>query len=291
MITARSAETKRSYDQALAAYRDAAKKVAKDNKFLQIEVEFRITRMLVQLADAGDPDARAKAIEALRKFKDTYPDSRQIVEALDHLSRLLVMDGKSPQEVVKAFQELRAKHSDNKDISNRCDLFESQILLQEGQLLLKDKPDEAKQKYAQAQQKLTAMLQGADKADALRVRIGLAECKAALGQHAEAIKDLETIMTEAEGDSGLLAAAHLGRGDCYRLNKQFREAMWDYLWVDVVYNQDREQQARALYFLQEVFEGMKDSDPAAAARAKEARERLQNDARLKDTRYQKLAGK
>jgi tetratricopeptide (TPR) repeat protein len=287
----RVAENKKAYDQALPSYVEALKKVPKDNKLAATNLEFKVAKMLTQQADAGAVDARAKAIDALRKFKDAHPDARQTVEALDMLSRLLVMDGKPADEVVKAFQTLRAKHAENKEISNRCDLFESQLLLQEGQLLLKDRADEAKNKYTQAQTKLTAMLQGAEKADALRVRIGLAECKAALGKQEEAIKDIETVYKEAGDDNNLKAAVHLGRADCFRLNKQFREAMWDYLWVDVVYNQDREQQARALFYLQECFDGLKDSDPTATSKAKDARDRLQNDPRLKDTRYQKLAGK
>ena len=156
---------------------------------------------------------------------------------------------------------------------------------------MKDRAEEGKKKYEQAQAKLTAMLQGAEKADALRVRIALAECKAALGKQEEAIKDIDAVAKEAGDDTAMKAVVHLGRGDCFRLNKQFREAMWDYLWVDVVYNQDREQHARALYFLQECFDGMKDTDPTAAAKAKDCREKLQSDPRLKDTRYQKLAGK
>jgi len=287
----RAAENKKAYDQALASYTDALKRLPKDNKFAQINVEFKIAKLLTQLSDAGATDMRPRAIEALRKFKDSYPDARQTVEALDMLSRLLVMEGKPADEVVKAFQDLRKRHADNKEISNRCDLFESQVLLQEGQFLLKERADEARRKYEQAQAKLTAMLQGADKADALRVRLGLAECKAALGKQEEAIKEIDAVYKEAGDDNSIKAAVHLGRGDCYRLNNQLREAMWDYLWVDVVYNQDREQQARALYFLQQCFEGLKDSDPQAASRARETRERLLNDPRLKDTRYQKLAGK
>ncbi len=62
--------------------------------------------------------------------------------------------------------------------------------------------------------------------------------------------------------------------------------MWDYLWVDTVYFAEREQQAKALYHLIEVFEKIGDSP-----KSRESRERLTADARLKDTRYQRLAGK
>ncbi|MCS6977607.1 MAG: tetratricopeptide repeat protein [Gemmatales bacterium] len=287
----RVAENRKAYEQALTSYTEALRRVNRDNKLARANIEFKIAKMHTHLADAGSLEARAKAIEALRKFVADHPDARQTIEALDMLSRLLVLDGRPLDEVIRAFQALRSKHSDNKEITNRCDLFESQLLLEEGQMLLKDRRDEARRKFEQAQTKLKGMLEGADKADALRVRIGLAQCKAALGQQEEAIKEIEAIFAEAGDDPALRAAVHLGRADCYRLNGQYREAMWDYLWVDVVYNQDREQQARALYFLHECFENMKESDPLAAARAKETRDRLLNDPRLKDTRYQKLAAK
>ena len=67
------------------------------------------------------------------------------------------------------------------------------------------------------------------------------------------------------------------------LTQKYREAMWDYLWVDTVYFADREQQAKALYHLAEVFDKLGD-----AVKSREAKERLLADARLKDTRYQKM---
>jgi tetratricopeptide (TPR) repeat protein len=287
----RQAENRRAYEQALQHYTEALKRVPPDRKLLRTHLEYKVARMLVNLADAGSLDARSKAIDALRKFVSANPDARQTVEALDTLSRLLAMDGQSADEVIRAFQALRQKHGNDKEIATRCDLFESQLLIQDGQLLMRDRREEAKKKYEQARAKLQGMLDAVSGADAIRVRVWLAECRAVLGNHEEALQEIDAILAQTGDDPALRAIAHLGRGDCYRLNNQYREAMWDYLWVDVVYNQDREQQARALYYLHECFENLKDSDPQAAARAKEARERLLTDPRFKDTRYQKLAGK
>ena len=39
-----------------------------------------------------------------------------------------------------------------------------------------------------------------------------------------------------------------------------REAMWAYLWVEVVYNQDKEEVAKALARLAEVFKQLGDED-------------------------------
>ena len=292
MTQARSAENAKDWARAQSAYEAALRKAPANNKFLKAQIEFGIARALVRQADTA-PELRPLAIDALRKFKDKYPDSRQIIDALDLLSRMLVLQGQSPQEVVEAFRQLREKHRDSPDVTNRCDLFESRLLLEEGQLLLAKNPQEAKARYAAAQAKLQSMLKGASKESAVAIRIGLAECKSVLGDVPGAIRDLEQILRETPAeDYRTRAMAYLGLGDCHRLNGQYREAMWDYLFVDVVYNQDREQHAKALYYLQEVFDAMADTDPQAALRARECRDRLRNDPRLKDTRYQKLlAGK
>jgi hypothetical protein len=281
---ARAAEGRKDYERAWTLYKDARKGAPPGNKLLQAHLQYKAAKMQAMLSETGSGGARLAAIDELRAFRGANPDGRQIVECLDLLSRLLTLEGKSNQEVVDAFRLLKTKYAENKEIASKCDLFESQLLLQEGQLLLRDKPEEGKAKYQEAQQKLQAMLQGADKGAASEIRISMAECKAALGQAAEALKDLDVIFKEAGEDAHLRAAAHLGRGDCYRLNNQFREAMWDYLWVDVVFNQDREQNAKALFHLIDVFERINE-----LTKAKDAKERLQNDPRLKDTRYQKLA--
>jgi hypothetical protein len=283
---ARAAEGRKDYDRALTLYKDAKKNAPAGNRLLQTHLQFKTAKMQALAAETGSGGARLDAINELRAFRSANPDSRQIVECLELLSRLLTLEGQSSQEVVDAFRLLKTKYAENKEIVAKCDLFETQLLLQEGQLLLrdKDKADEARKKYQEAQQKLQAMLPGADKSSALEMRVSLAECKAALGQPAEALKDLDLLFKEAGDDAQLRAAAHLGRGDCYRLNNQFREAMWDYLWVDVVYNQDREQNAKALYYLWDVLERMNEQTKAG-----ETKQRLQNDPRFKDTRFQKMA--
>jgi tetratricopeptide (TPR) repeat protein len=277
---ARTAERLKQFDKALQLYKDAAAKLKPGNPYALAHLRFKAAKLTALQAEAGSATDRQVAIVELRRFLKDFPDSRHSIDALDTLSRLLLADGQSPQEVVDAFRALRTKYADRKEITSRCDLFESQLLVQEAENLLKDQPDAARKKYEEALQKFESMLKDADKATAMDIKINAAQCKAALGRHAEAIKDLEAILKEATDDR-TRAAAYLGRGDCYRLNGQFREAMWDYLWVDVVYHQDREQTAKALYHLAEVFERLGDPE-----RARQSRERLNKD--YKDTRYQKL---
>ena len=285
VVAGRNAEKNRDHEKALAAYQEALKKVPASNKALHAHVEFKILKLKAQAAEAGAGAARGPIIDDLRKFRTTHPDARQTLECLDLLSRLLAAEGQPVQEVIDAFKALRSKYADSKEIAARCDLFETQALIQDGENLLKSNEEEAKPKFAAAQTKLQAMLAGADKATALEIRVVLAECKAILGQLPEAVKELDDLLKEASNDH-TRATVHLGRGDCYRLTKQFRDAQWDYLWVDVIYNQDREQQAKALYCLSEVFGALGDNN-----KAKECKDRLMSDPRLKDSQYQRRAAR
>ncbi len=286
MNVARNHERGKRWDDALYSFREALKKVPADKKFLQTEIQFRLARIYAIQAEASG-GARRVAIGELRNFKRDHPEARQIVDCLDHLSRLLLVEGQSRQEVVEAFRDLRKKYGQSKDVAARADLFETQLLLEDGQgLLVKGQRDEAKKRYTEAQAKLAAMLPNADKNSQLDMRISLAECKAVLDKADEAIKELDTLLSQA-ADDRTRAALHLGRGDCYRLTGRFREAMWEYLWVDSVYNEDREKQAKAVYYLHELFNERLEM-PNAKDYAKECQDRLKTQARLQDTYYQKL---
>ncbi len=287
MNVARNHERGKRWDDALFAYSDALKKVPADRKFLQTEIRFRRARIAAVQAESSG-GARRLAIAELRNFKRDFPESRQILECLELLSRLLLIDGESRQEVVDAFRELRKKYGQSKEVSAKADLFETQLLLEDGQsLLVKGSRDEAKKKYAEAQAKLTAMVANAEKAGQLDLRISLAECKAVLDKADEALKELDALLTQA-GDDRTRAAVHLGRGDCHRLTGKFREAMWDYLWVDAVYNEDREKQAKAVYYLHDIFSNRLPEMANAKDYARECQDRLKTQARLQDTYYGKL---
>jgi tetratricopeptide (TPR) repeat protein len=283
---ARKAERGRNFDQARGAYEAALKRIPVAQKFLHAHVQFKAAEMLGQLADNGDEPSRKAALAALRQFRTDHPDARQALPALDLYGRLLLQEGQSVQDAVDGLGQLKARFNKEKDLSARCDLLASLLLMQEAEVLLKDRPDDARQRYAKAQNLLEAVLPGADSAAALDLRLSLAECKAAQGRLDEALKDLDAILRSAGDQTRTRSAVHLSRGDCLRVAGRPKDALWDYLWVDTVYFQDREQHAQALYCLAEVFTALGD-----ASRARECRDRLVTDGRLRDTRYYKLAGR
>jgi hypothetical protein len=70
-------------------------------------------------------------------------------------------------------------------------------------------------------------------------------------------------------DPALKAAAYNVLGDCLRRDpKQKKEALYAYLWVDVVYNQDAAEVAKATSRLAELFGELKDEERAKKYRDK-----------------------
>lgn len=288
MALARKAEREQNLDQALALYQEAAGKTNLNQKYLRAHIAFKITQLLSQQAEiTGNGLQRKEAIRVLREFKSQHAASRHIIPCLEMLSNLLVVEGEPTKEVIDDFRVLKSRFgSTSKELALRCDWFECHTLLEEARSLLAEKPDEAKPKYEQIQRQLKELRQNADASIKTDVEVGLAECKTVLGQPDEALKDLAAIQKNSGDDPRTLAAIHLGCGDCHRLQKRYREAMWHYLTVETVYNQDRDQQAHALYYLIDVFAKL--NEPA---KSKDCKDRLVNDSRFEGTRYKRLASR
>jgi tetratricopeptide (TPR) repeat protein len=85
-------------------------------------------------------------------------------------------------------------------------------------------------------------------------------------------------------DGGLLAAAHNSLGDFYRAKDDLDQAFWEYCKVDLLYNQDKEEHAKALYYLAKLFNIPRNN----TERAKECLTRLQS-SQFDGTLYQRLA--
>ncbi|MCE9532685.1 MAG: hypothetical protein K8T89_16430 [Planctomycetes bacterium] len=73
------------------------------------------------------------------------------------------------------------------------------------------------------------------------------------------IKKLDDLIAKTSEPS-LKALAFNVMGDCYMLKNRKRDAMWAYLWVDVVYYQDRSEHMKAISKLLEIFKAEKDDE-------------------------------
>ena len=84
---------------------------------------------------------------------------------------------------------------------------------------------------------------------------------------------LEAIISKTT-DKKLLGLAYNALGDCYRLNNRNKDALWPYLWVDVIYHQDRQEHQKAMEQLARLFDEQGDK-----TRARQYRERLKRESR------------
>lgn len=89
---------------------------------------------------------------------------------------------------------------------------------------------------------------------------------------AATVKKLEEAINKA-ADPGLKALGYNLLGDVYLKKGQRRDAMWSYLWVDVIYNQDRGEHLKAMTRLAKLFEEDNDKDKAQLYKDKVARSR------------------
>lgn len=286
VLQARNYENKQQWQKALAAYEQARSSTGKDAKWALPYIEFKILKLRALLMDQEetDPLKRGELYRQLEQFHRKYPNAWQTLECLELMGQLCLRDGLPADEVLKELRSLREKFKNQADLVGRIDLFEARALLQQAQSYLQNQPDRAKELYQQARSSLDKLFKtAADRNLRQDILISLVECKAALGQLKEAESDLAQLEKEAQ-DVRTKALVHLGRGDVYRLSNRPRDAMWEYLWVDVVYNQDRDLVGRALFWLVDVFRKLGDEE-----KAKACQERLLTE--YKDTVWAKRLSK
>jgi hypothetical protein len=87
------------------------------------------------------------------------------------------------------------------------------------------------------------------------------------GNPLSGLKELEEKIA-ATKDASVRALGHAMRGELYWQAKKYREAMWEYLWVETVYNNDPLEVLKALSRLVAVFKALADDDQARRYREK-----------------------
>lgn len=117
----------------------------------------------------------------------------------------------------------------------------------------------------------------AARADALAAAVPAGPLKDRLAVLRLAADGKDAAAVEAEAgkarDPGVRAAGYAAAAELYLAANKPREAMWALLWVEVVHNQDRDEVARALARLAELFKADGDDERAKAYREKLRRHR------------------
>jgi hypothetical protein len=219
---------------------------AQNNKGLKALLEYKIAMLAAARAEES-ADQRQKAIAALNKFKADHADAWELVPLTRTLARLH-LDREPPDydAARKAWDDLAAAAGAPAEVKLESALQAIDLLLVAG-------------KNGEAKQKAAALPAGDPRSKVYQVG-----CEG--GQ--TAVKQLEE-MIDKTSDRNVKAAAYNMLGDVYRRDpKTKKEALYAYLWVDVIYNDDPTELAKADDRLANLFAELKDPDRARKYRDK-----------------------
>jgi predicted negative regulator of RcsB-dependent stress response len=242
----------KEYANALDAYERAYQKSG--DKKIKAHLDFKLGFLRGKKALEDNSDAKP-AIARLREFATKNPNSWQVARALMLLAKLQ-SDGKDFVGAEQSFAEI-AKLDVSDDVKNDARLQGALVNIQLGRI-------------PTAEAKLNELLKTLPKGSKSYARALLAqsECLFAGKKPAEAVASLKQALKESPvDDKTLRATAYNSLGAYFYDSDQLKEARWEFLWVDVVYNQDKHEHARALYYLSHIFDKTGDSDKAAQCRA------------------------
>jgi hypothetical protein len=237
----------RSPAEAVPVYESLLKIPAvQNNRAIKRHVEFRIAMLSAARGDEGREQA-AKAVSALAKFKADHPDAWQILPLTRTMARIdLDRDPPDYAAARKAYEDLAAAPGAPPEVKEECAFQVIDLLLLSG------KTDEAKRQ--------AAALPASDP----RAQVYQIGCQPSAG----AAKQLEDMINKTT-DRAVKAVAYTMLGDVHRRDpKTKKEAVYDYLWVDLEYNDDTAEVAKADGRLASLFAELKDEERAKKYRDK-----------------------
>ena len=253
--------------EALEGFTKLEPKLANPNakRYMQFKVA-EVTALQAQ----DDPTKVDAAIKLLMDFKTTHAGSWQMMAALKALARLQEDTGKL-SDASKAYEELADLPGVPLPVKQESALLVGKLLLRGG-------------KFAEAEKRLAKLSATISRDDpqALVVRAYLAESRMGQNDLASVEKELTEVI-RASADGRLRGLAHNLLGDYHRKKNEPGEALWQYLRVDALYQEDAEEQAKALYHLAGLFDKVK-KDPI---RGKDCAAKLM-EKRFAGTVYQRM---
>jgi hypothetical protein len=239
---------------------------AKVHRYLQ----YRIALTLAARAK-DDPASRDSAIAVLKDNKTAFAVGWEVVPALQLLARL--------QEEKNDIEGAGQTYADLADVPGIDTAMKLDSQLRGARLLL------SARKFTDAETKLKSLTAAlpADDPQRTYVAVYLAQSRIAQNNLDGVEKTLKDALAAGE-DKKLRGLVHNALGDYYYAKKEKERAFWEYLKVDTLYNEDREEEAKALFFLSELF----DTPMNDRVRAEECRAKLQSP-QFEGTFYQRQA--
>lgn len=266
----RDEQRKKLLADALQAYRDALPRM-RETPAASRYFQYRIARNLALQAE-DDRDKLDAAIAAFAAFGKDHAAGWEIVAALKQLARLQEEKG-DLAAAGTTYADLARVPGITARVKLDSEILAARMMLRAG------RADDAEKKLAA----LDATLSGGETAKPA-VQVFLAQCRLARGDLADVEKQLRSALANTT-DASVLAAGHNTLGDYYQKKSQPEDAFWEYLRVDVEYPEDREEEAKALYNLSQLFDKVKNDK----VRSGEFLARLQDKAAFGGTEYHKKA--
>jgi tetratricopeptide (TPR) repeat protein len=238
--------------EALEQYRKAAGEAA-SKPYVTQAAQFGAARVQAGIAKA-DPSKLDEAIAALDTFVKTHRASRHLAPALEQLARLALNKGDNnrTEEALKALAAIPWA-------ADRAAVLQARLLAKKGQ------GDQALQALEKV---IGAAPKGSSRAE--EARLARAEVLSATGKFADAEAAAREVIRDTPPESAeLQALAHNTLGDCLRAAGKTKDALFAYLETDILYDADKEQHAKALYYIAQLWRELKQQ-----ARADEVMGRL-----------------
>ena len=233
-------------------------------------MQFKVAEVLAYQAQ-DDPSKVDAAVAALSAFQKDFPSGWETVPCLKLLARLQEEKGDAAG-ALQTYRSLAQVPGAPPAVRQESTVLVARSLLRGG----KASEAEAELKGLQAKMSTTDPQRPS-------VEVFLAQCRLAQGQLGQVEAPLRAALQNT-ADAAVRAAAHNLLGDYYLAKGQPGPAFWEYLYVDTLYNQDRDEHAKALYHLSKLFDKVK-RDPT---RARQCAERLK-DKQYAGTLYQRRA--
>ncbi len=246
-----SAKGKAALTTAIAKYKETLKAMD-PHKYAQRTIRYRIAVLMLRQAQL-DKTSITPAMTELQKFKADYPDSWQINHVMPLIAQTQ-MDTGDFKGAMATFDEMAIMETLPTDVRLNAKLMIVQVAVRDGKVELAQKKLAALEAEAAGNPKLTS-----------RVKMAKAEVLVGLKKTDEAVKLLTDVIKESS-DKETKAFAHNTLGECLFKSQKYSEARWEFLWVDTVFNQDRAQHAKALYFLVKTFQQLNDEPRAQECR-------------------------
>lgn len=253
-------EDKKDYDGARVSYQDLLKKSSaapeKSKRFLEYKIAYLNNKIVDDLDEKSWKPKAEDAVKVWGAFLQDYKSGWELWPAVRHCTRLQIELGKF-DDAARTWSRL----SKNADMPPDAKL---EAAIQEVDLQIRSKA------YSAALTSAGELLKTA--AGPKKDRLAIYEIAAKAGGDGKPLDGIDKIKAEMEKtkDPSVHATGFSMMGELYLADgKKLRDAMWMFLWVETVVNQDKDEAFKAVSRLADLFEThLMDEDQARKYREK-----------------------